>query len=280
MNTFGDDEKSIVDKIVLGRGFSRNLINIFDSLQRLQGVRISVDPATRSAEYLFQIVNANPTQQELQAGIEREKQLTQELITHLLVLESLEKAGLAFFYTPTSPSTGKVEFGVGDVNMPSFSIPIYDSRIIDLLIRYVHLEIVPKPELVRLHHNKYKSDDERRFGIQMIATWSALAVSIIIGLIGIFNNYESDIESNKKHAEVISSVDANVAKIESSIKGLVIPDIVDYSKSIEHIGSSIDLVSKEIKALSQKQIIVNAKVEIPAEEYNRSMQPTAKASAD
>lgn len=114
----------------------------------------------------------------------------------------------------------------------------------------------------------------------MIATWSALSVSIIIGLIGIFNNYESGKESNKKHAEVIGSVDSNVAKIESSIKALVIPDAVDYSKSIEHVGASIDMVSSEIKALSQKQIIINTKVEIPAEEYNKSMQPTAKASAD
>ena len=157
MSTFGEDEKSIIDKIVLGSGFSRNFINIFDSLQRLQGVRISVDPAARSAEYLFQITNANPTQQELQAGIEREKQLTQELITHLLVLESLEKEGLAFFYSPASPSTGNVVFGAGAVNMPSFSMSIYDNKIIDLLIKYVHLEVVPKTELVHLQHNKYKS---------------------------------------------------------------------------------------------------------------------------
>lgn len=180
MSNFGDDEKSIIDKIVLGSGFSRNFINIFDSLQRLQGVRISVDPAAQSAEYLFEVANANPTQQELQAGIDREKELTQELIAHLLVLKSLEKEGLAFFYTPASPSTGKVIFGAGAVNMPSLSMPIYDRQIIDLLIRYIHLEVVHKPKLVHLQANKYKSDDERRFGIQMIATWSALAISIIM----------------------------------------------------------------------------------------------------
>lgn len=32
--------------------------------------------------------------------------------------------------------------------------------------------------------------------------------------------------------------------------------------------------------LSQKEIIVNATVEIPAEEYNKSMQLTAKEAAD
>ncbi|MEQ5837792.1 hypothetical protein [Marinobacter sp. NFXS9] len=212
--------------------------------------------------------------------VEREKQLTQELITHLLVLERLEKEGLAFFYTPASPSTGKVEFGAGAVNMPFFAMPIYDRKIIDLLIRYIHLEVVPKPKLVHLQHNKYKSDDERRFSIQMIATWSALAVSIVIGLVGIFNNYESGKESNKKYAEIIGSLDANVAKIESSIKALDFPDTVDYSTSIENIENSIDMVSKEINALSKKKIIVDAKVEIPEEEYNKSMQPTAKASAD
>jgi len=51
---------------------------------------------------------------------------------------------------------------------------------------------------------------------------------------------------------------------------LVIPDTVDYSKSIENIGNRIDMVSREIKALSQKQIIVNAEVETPAEEYNNT----------
>lgn len=262
MSIFGEDEKSIIDKIVLGSGFSRNFINIFDSFQRLRSVRIFVDSVAKSAEYRFEIANPEPTEQEIDAGIEKEKNLTQNLITHLLVLESLEKKDLAFFYTPASQPADKIEFGAGAVNMPYFSMPIYDKKIIELLIKYSHLEIVPKSELVHLQHNKYQSDDEKRFGIQMIATWSALTTSIVIGLVGIFNNYQSGKELNKQYAEIIDTVDTNVAKIESSIKGLVIPNNVDYSKSIESIGSSINMISNEIRSLSQKRIIDNAKAKI------------------
>lgn len=280
MSTFGTEEKTIIDKVVLGKGYSRNLINILNSMSNLQGVRISVDLAAKTAEYLFQIASTSPTSQEFQTAIAREKVLTQKLITHLLVLESLEKDGLAFFYKPASPSLGKVEFGAGAANMPSFSMPIYDQKIIEFLIRYLHVEIVPKPQLIHLQSNKYKNDDERRFGIQMIATWSALAVSIAIGLVGIYSNYESGKVNDKKYAEIISSVNTNMDKLESSIKDLAPPNPVNYSKSFESIGKSIDLISNEIKVLSQKEIIVNTTVEIPAEEYNKPMQLTAKEAAD
>lgn len=280
MTIFKPDEKTIIDKIVLGEGYSRTLINIFDSLSNLNGVRISVDPVTKSAEYLFQIANVNPTPQEFQAGIEKEIELTQKLITHLVVLERLEKDGLAFFYTRTKHSSGTIKFGAGAVNMPSFSMPIYDKKIIELLIRYLHVEIVPKSSLIHLQSNNYKTDEEIRFGIQMAATWSALVFSIIIGLVGIFNNYESGKASDKKYADIMRSLDANITKLDSSIRDLSSPHPVDYSSSLESIRQSIGLVSKEIEELSQKETIVNVKVDIPIEKNIKSLKAAAKVSND
>ena len=256
MIIFGEEEKQIINKIVLGEGYSRNLINILDSLSNLQGVRISVDPSANTAEYLFQISSPNPSQEECQEGINKENELTQKLITHLLILESLDEEGLAFFFTPANMSTGKIEFGAGAVNMDSFSMPIYDNKIVALLIKYLRLEIIPKPALIHLHSNNYKSEEEKRFSVQMYVAWSALVVSIVIGLFGIYGNYESGESSEKKFKKITEMIYTSVGKLESAVRTLD-RDSVNYSASIQEIDKSIDSIAKELSSLSKKDIIVN-----------------------
>ena len=56
MKDFDIEEQSIIKKITQGSGYSRNLINILDSLNNLQGTRIQIDKNNKKAEFLKEVV--------------------------------------------------------------------------------------------------------------------------------------------------------------------------------------------------------------------------------
>lgn len=254
MKVFDEDEQGIIQKITHGSGYSRSLINILDSRNNLQATRIQIDKDRKTAKFLFQIQNNEPTDEELQWGIDKQKQLIELLIKHLTLLRYLEKEELAVFFDPAKSTEQTVEFGMGAVNMPSYSMSIDDQNVVDLLIRYLHKEIMPSPSLRSLENNKFVSDEAIKFRKQYIATWVAIGASIILGLYGMYNNHANSIAQEKqfeKHmAENKKSVEVISDKIEQLIKSRV-----DYSIAIGEISEEITKLSEKVDLAPKHQVV-------------------------
>jgi len=244
MKVFDKDEQKIIGKITHGSGYSRNLINIFDSLNNLNGIRVQIDKVYKKANFLFQIQGEEPTNSEISWGIEKQKQLVELLIKHLTLLRYLEKEELAIFFEVAKSNEQTIEFGMGAANMSSYSIPIEDQNIVDLLIKYVHKEIMPSPSLRELENNGFKSDEEIRFNKQYVVTWIAIAVSLFLGLYGIYNNQQNSISQESQFVKQTEENQESEQEISEKLKLLSI--------SIDDNSSAIAKVSEALSKLTEK----------------------------
>jgi len=254
MRVFDTEEKAIIRKITEGSGYSRNLINIIDSMNSLQATRIQIDKKSKKAKFLFQIQNAEPSDEECSWGIEKQKQIIELLIKHVTLLRYLEKEELAIFFEPATSTEQTVTFGMGAVNMPSFSMSIDDQNVTDLLIQYVHKEIMPSPSLRVLESNKYISDEEIKFKKQFTATWIAIIVSIFLGLYGMYNNHQNSISQEKQFKTQL--IENN--KIAESIAGKLDQlgkSKIDYRQAIDKISAELSKITDRVDLMPRSQAI-------------------------
>lgn len=242
MRVFGEEEKRIIRKINTGDGFARNLVNIFESIKNLPGVRVKVDKQAMSAELLFACQNMQPSEKELQYAIPEHQKITENLITHLVLLKYLEKEDLATFFEPAQNKERVTEFGAGAVNVPSFSMALNDATLVKLLVQYLDKEIVPAPALRYLERNDFRSDEELRFIRQQRATWSAIAVTFLIGVIGIYSGHQSYSFQRTQSEQSTGNIHAILATLDRGF------DSLDTSDAYPH--SELELIANELSQLS------------------------------
>jgi len=258
MRVFDNEEKSIINKIIDGTGYARNLINIIDSMNNLQGVRIRLNRKEQTGEFLFETQNTEPTENEISSSIEREKLLIELIITHVSLLRYLEKEELAFFFNPAGTPDNEITFGMGATDRPSLSMVINDKSIVDLLLKYVHKEIRPSPLLKQLRNNNYLTDEEKKFNKQYVATWFTIFVSVLLGLYGIYNNHQNSIaqeiqfQTQLKENEKLSNIIAGSIKNNKT-------DPIDYKPDIKQVTDALSGISKEA-SLAAKNHTVEVKL--------------------
>jgi hypothetical protein len=224
MRVFDEEEKQIIEKIIHGKGHARNLINIIDSHKNLQDTRIEIDKKNIKATFLFQIQAQEPTEEECNSAISKQMQLTELIIKYLVLFKFLEKEDLVVFFDPAKNDNEIISFGKGVVNLPTLSMSVDDQSIVELLIKYVHKEIMPSPALRVLANNKYVPDEERRFIRQLVAAWAAIIVSLFIGLYGVYNNIQS---GKTQELQTKTQIQENRKIANSIIKKM---DVIEASK--------------------------------------------------
>lgn len=197
MRVFAEEEKSIINKILNGEGYARNLINMLADTRELSAVRIEINRSHETANFLFEIQAEEPTDQEMNWGIERHKHLIELIITHVTLLRYIENEELAVFFDPALSTDNIIKFGFGASNMPYYSMEINDKNIVKLLIKYIQKEIKPSPLLFQLVKNDYLTDEEIKFKKQNFVTWIAVVTSMFLGGYGIFNNHQNSVSQNK-----------------------------------------------------------------------------------
>lgn len=247
MKVFDEVEKSIIKKINHGHGYSRTLINIINSLENLQGTRIQIDKDNRKAKFLFQSQQAEPTPDEIQFGIEKQKQLVELLIKHINLFRYLEKEELAIFFIPAKTTEPIITFGAGACNMPSFRMDIEDQPLVDLLIKYIDKEVMPSPSLKNLENNKFVSTEEIRFRRQHFVTWTAIVVSIILGLYGVYTPYQNNISQEKQYQKSLNTLSEKIDQIEK-FKSASKADIEDIHRQLSEIRSKVYPSPRDPKA--------------------------------
>ncbi|PNL50359.1 hypothetical protein CEP63_014595 [Proteus mirabilis] len=183
MYSFSKNDKKFIDKLI-SKDFSfKNFINITSELCDYSYIRIAINCDEKKGDFLYE-KNPNIDENQLvNLAIEKTEKLTKELLQYLLLVEFLEKEGLIYIHT-ASNSNNEIVFGHGACNLPSGIISIYDTNLINLIIKYAHKELIPRPSLISLRAKKYYSLNE----IQLITTWVAIILSTIIGLFGLFKS--------------------------------------------------------------------------------------------
>lgn len=262
MKTFDEQDRQIISKIISGKGFERNLINLIDSQKNLQNIRVEVNKPKKRARFLFECQSSLPSEDEIKLGTQKIDELSELIISYMMLFKYLEQEELAIFFKSAS-AKDKVAFGLGAENKPSFEMSINDQNIVNLLAEYIDKEIIPSPSLRALENNKFKSYDELKFSRQQVATWVAISVSLIIGFTGFYINYKSSavqasqfsiqIEENQK---VVDRIIDKINDLEESNIDYR-PSITEMSKRLDEVNAKIDLAPKEqiivIKGLNQNE---------------------------
>jgi len=248
MRVFDQEEKAIINKILHGSGYARNLINILDSIRNLQGVRVRIDRSNKTANFRFETQNSESTINEDLCFIERQRQLTELIITHVTLLRYLEKEELAVFFEPAKTTDNIITFGMGAANRPCLTMPIADQTVVDLLIKYINKEIRPSPLLKQLERNNYLTDEEIKFTKQYCVTWVAVFISVLIGLYGVYNNYRDSESQEEKFKKQIISDKNNSEAIAKGFKDGQ-PPPTDYTQSINNVAKSMSEISGAIKSI-------------------------------
>jgi len=258
MKVFDTEEQAIINKITQGHGYSRTLINILDSINNLQGTRIEIEIADRKARFLFQTQSSDPTDEECRFGIEKQQQLTELLIKHVTLFRYLEKEELAVFFEPTKNTEKTVRFGMGATNLPSFSMSIDDQNVVDLLIKYINKEIMPSPSLRDLENNNFLSDDTIKLKKQLVATWSAITVSIFLGLYGMYNNHQNSVNQEKQFKTQIIENKKTINAILKQIEKSKLDYTVSIDKVSKELSNIVDLMPRiqtvKVKPLNDSKV--------------------------
>lgn len=186
MRRFSKEEREIIERLVAGKGFARNIINLLD--QSLSGVRFVVDRDTLSSRLLFEGVGAEPTEHEINQMIERQEEISKTVLLYVSLIRYLVNNDLALSHQPARSYENQVVFGEGACDVQAGACELNDKSLASLVIEFSDKEIIPTYQLVALVEDNFEIPEEKRFKKQMCVAWSAIAASIIIGLAGIFLN--------------------------------------------------------------------------------------------
>ncbi|MCI5136988.1 MAG: hypothetical protein D3922_00920, partial [Candidatus Electrothrix sp. AR1] len=259
-------EQEFIAIINNGEGHSRNLVNMLNKF--LDGVCINIDKNTHKGGFTFsQSLEENFNDQKVEWCIKRSNELIEIIVKLTNLLRYLEKEELATFFIPAKPSGQKIEFGGCSTGYIPISIPIYDQAIIDIMLQYIHQEIMPSPTLKKLEKNNFRTESEIYLKKQHIATWTAIFVSLTIGLLSFCISHQYSKQQKEQFSENIHQNEILVNKITTKLENLN-PEIINYSNDIKEISTSLnniysstETISKNIKStniklpLSQKQSI-------------------------
>lgn len=184
MRKFSEEEQDIIRRLVESNGYSRNIVNLIGN-RDLEGVRFSMDRKTLSAKLLFEAIGDIPSEEEVKRMSDRQNSIAKMILSYVALFRYLEKYDLAITYKPVSSSGNDIEFGLGAVNLPAHHWKLNDKSLSGLVKEYYDKEIIPTHSLRQLVENNFITEDEERFKSQMRATWTAIWVSIIIGILGL-----------------------------------------------------------------------------------------------
>ena len=249
MRVFDDLETSVIERIVEGKGYSRNLINLLDSKSNLQRIRVKLNKDEKTLTYLFEREHTEPQYEGVLTIIEDEERLSEFLIKHVVLIQYLEKHDYITIFERLSKTDGIWEFGEGSKNRPYTETEFNDLQIIELLARYIDKEILPSPALKELYRNDFKTDDEIRFKKQNTSAWAAIILSAILGACGIVNNqasnksqdvkFDKQLKQNSESTSKIIEALNNLSYSQSNINKINEDSVADIKKLIETI--KIDL---------------------------------------
>lgn len=186
MRLLNSYEQQICLRILNGDGNNNYLGNLIDD--RLDGVRISITRNPQMVDLLFTTQNAQPIPAEIDASIERMREISVEILTVVNLITLLEKDGYIMLLQRTNQVPNTSTFGRGVSNMPFISSAFSDTKISQLLLEYYLKEIYVTKEFRRFCRSNFIARDEQRYRRQITVTSTALVVAALALVTNTFFN--------------------------------------------------------------------------------------------
>jgi len=191
MRKFNKDERNYIRLINSTDRDGRGIADIFDN--DLIGAILRINKVDRTADFIFEIANQELNDKQAEDILNRIFELQYKIVLLTNLIQYLEENGLLTSYVPQPSLENVISFGQGDAHSLAATRSINDSKIIDLLIKYVDKKLLPSVELRELERHNFKSVEERRFFWEQLAVWAGILIAVALGLWGIFDS------SNEKY---------------------------------------------------------------------------------
>lgn len=221
MKKFNTLERNYIHLINSTNEIGRSIIDIFDN--DLTATRLTINKTDKTAVFKFELESNEPNDKESNWIITKIHELQYKIVILTNLIHYLENNGLLTSYIPHSSVENEITFGQGAEDSVAVRHSFSDSKIIDLIIQYIDKRLLPSVELKELEKHKFKSSEERKFFKEQLVAWIAIAISIILGLVGIFMNVFDESNNNlrndlKKEVKVLNdSLSHSIKSIKESI---------------------------------------------------------------
>lgn len=259
---FNKIEKEFITRIIEEEGYQRNILTMLDPY--LEKTRLCINKSNKTIETKFEIAETHPTETEIQAAIKKIEEIQPIIVILSNLLAYLENEGLVTIYRPVNNNDQIVTAGTGAVNRKSISNKFPDQKIVDIVVSFVHKEIIPSQELVQLHSNDFISEEEKRFKKQHVATWVSIIIAGIIGIGGILYQVIDKISGKDDHKIQVEFVKAEILKLNKHLENLaneptlkmetVTDSIHSINDSLENMLSKIEKVNGNIKKIHRTSV--------------------------
>lgn len=211
MRQFSAIEKQIVETILVDHQQMANLVCLF-----LDNESIQISHANGSNPLTLFIDKAKyKTDKEITY---RAYAITEKIVILINLLEYLESHALITYFIPSHGRTFVGNFTKSQELYNHFQARkaeftgwwFTDKKTEKYLLDHTDFIIHPTEDLKTHVKNKYQTQEEKRHNQTQIATWFAIAISIILGLYGIYQNNNNDtqeikIEEHQK-TEIINAI--------------------------------------------------------------------------
>lgn len=136
MKVYDSREQKFINIINNGQGHSRNLVNMLKPF--LDGVCIKIDTRNKKGNLVFfHDIKRNLNDEEIEKFNSESDEVIEIIVKLLNLLKYLENEELVTFFIPAMPSEGSVEFGGHVIKSIPIPLPIYDTSIVDMMLKYI-----------------------------------------------------------------------------------------------------------------------------------------------
>jgi len=182
MRIFSSFEKKIIDALYTPKNNGAFLQNFV--FEQLKNENLEVDTKIRLVKVIIPITELNVRVD--QHVIDRIEEIQEMVVVTANLLSYLERNGLILIVktTENADSRDLVQKTVLGKKVVTREFP--DREINVLFLRFLNKKILVTPELNDLRNHGYQSKGDRRYKIQMIATWIGIVIAFATSLLSIW----------------------------------------------------------------------------------------------
>ncbi len=182
MRIFSNYEKKIIDALYTTKNNGAFLQNFV--FEQLENENFEVNSEKSIVKIIIPIIETNVRiSQNIIARIEKVQEM---VVVTANLLSYLERDGLILIVKTTENADPVDILQKTVLSKKVITREFPDREINDLFLRFLNKKILVTPELNDLRNHGYQSKSDRRYRIQMIATWIGIGIALATSLLSIW----------------------------------------------------------------------------------------------
>lgn len=195
MRKFNSTEKKYIHLINSGIGAGRRIDNMLDN--ELIGFLLELNRADRSVRLKFELSGEAPQDSESLQLVRKVTELQVEIVILCNLLRYLEENGYIAVFRIAQFIDDNISFGQASQDSYFIDSEIVDGKTIELLFKYIDLNILPTSDLIEFEQLGFVTPEEKRVSRQINALWASVVATLIIGFIGVGQSCDKSINQIK-----------------------------------------------------------------------------------